>query len=81
MKWFTVKEKMPKDYKDYLVLREDGLMEVCFGRELKDGGFLWDTNLNVLHYAKLPNSPRGTNIVKLKKDFDIKMEQDQGQWE
>lgn len=76
MKWFTVEEEMPKSFKDYLVLREDGLMEVCFGEALKDGSFWWNTRLNVLHYAKLPNRPKGLTARKMKKDFDIKMEQE-----
>ena len=80
MKWFTVEEKRPKSYKDYLILKENGSMQVCFGYELEDGSFQWDTRAKVLYYGKLPNSPRGTNIVNLKKEFDIKMEEVKKWW-
>jgi len=76
MKWFTVEEKMPKESTSYLVILENGAMDVLIGHETIDGGFSWMSVSNVLFYAKLPNRPKGFTARKMKKDFDIKMEQE-----
>ncbi len=74
MKWMTVEDKMPKSYKDYLVLGESGYMEVCFGWECEYGTFEWYTIKDVLFYSKLPNRPNGFSMSKMKKELDIKLE-------
>lgn len=77
MKWFTVEEKMPKAYTDYLVIQESGLMDVAWGCGSTLETFEWQNyGKKVLFYAKLPNRPKGFTARKMKKDFDIKMEQE-----
>lgn len=57
MKWIKVKDKLPKEYKDVLVLTEHGSMYVSYVYSQVDGGFGWWTGTNITHWRKLPNRP------------------------
>ena len=57
MKWIKVKDSLPKEYKDVLVLMDNGFMDVSYVYLLIDGGFKWWICGNVTHWRKLPNRP------------------------
>jgi hypothetical protein len=57
MKWIKVKDSLPKEYKDVLVLKDNGFMDITSVYQSIDGGFEWDTYGNVTHWRKLPNRP------------------------
>lgn len=57
MKWISVKDRFPKEYKNVLVLTEYGNMIVCWGYITLDGYFEWSTAITITHWRKLPNRP------------------------
>lgn len=57
MKWISVKDKLPKEFKDVLALSDDGLMQVCFVMENIYGEYVWDSMSNIVFWMKLPNRP------------------------
>jgi hypothetical protein len=62
MKWIKVKDKLPKEYKDVLVLMDHGHMDVSHVYEVMGGEFRWWSGGNVTHWRKLPNRPnKGKN--------------------
>lgn len=67
-KYDEVMPTFPNENVDYLVLKEDGTMDVCKGRFSDDYyDFLWDTEGYVLFYSKLPKRPKGYSERSLQK--------------
>lgn len=67
-KYDEVMPTFPNENVDYLVLKEDGTMDVCKGRFSADYyDFLWDTEGYVLFYSKLPKRPKGYSERSLQK--------------
>lgn len=61
MKWISVKDLLPKEYKDVLALLDDGLMEVSWTFNDIYGDVSWHTKGTVTHWRKLPNRPNKDN--------------------
>ncbi len=57
MKWISVDDKLPKQFKDVLVLSDLGVMEVTFYYISTKDEVEWVSFKRITHWRKLPNRP------------------------